>query len=183
MENIQPRLIQRSWTLGSSGRRAIALHRGRFARFGLVGLIGVGVNTLLLTLMVEVLKLNYLPAAVVATEATIIANFSLNDTWTFRTSRAGIAWFTRLKRYNLIALGGMVISLLVLMMLSKVLGIHYVVANLFGIGAATLWNYSVNARMTYRLRGHGTGQILPMDPRLESVLVLADSSRSGGNLP
>ena len=162
-----------------SGRRAVVLHRGRFMRFGVVGLIGVGLNTLLLTLMVEVMKIHYLPAAALATEATIIVNFALNDRWTFRASRTEISWLKRLKRYNLIALGGLAISLLVLMMLTSMLGMHYVLANLFGIGAATLWNYTVNSRMTYMLPGPVFERLAALDAPADPVFGLADSSRMG----
>lgn len=134
-----------------SRQGAVRRHSGRLLRFGVVGLLGVGLNTLILTLLVEIARLHYLPAAALATESTIIANFALNDRWTFRASRTTIPWLHRLKRYNLIALGGLVISLLVLALLSDLLGIYYVLANLVGIAAATLWNYTVNARLTYAL--------------------------------
>ena len=47
------------------------------------------------------------------------------------------------------ALGGLLISIAVLAALTYLLGIYYLFANFFAIGAATLWNYTVNHHWTW----------------------------------
>jgi putative flippase GtrA len=138
-----------SWS--SAG--GLLAHLRLILRFGLVGGSGILVNSGVLYALVAGLHWHQLPAAAVATETAIVTNFVLNDRWTFRDAAARTRWLGRLWRYNLVALGGLLISLAVLAVLSMGLGVHYLLANLVGIAAATLWNYGVNLRVTWALRG------------------------------
>jgi dolichol-phosphate mannosyltransferase len=124
-------------------------HGDLLARFGLVGMSGVVVNYTLLYLLAEVGDLNHLLAASVATEAAILSNFTFNNLWTFRYTRPKTSWRRRALQYNLFCLGGLVISVCVLAMLTYLVNIHYLVANIFAIGAATLWNYGANRYWTW----------------------------------
>jgi putative flippase GtrA len=124
-------------------------HKDRLVRFGLVGASGVLVNSTLLYLLTEVGGLNHLVAAVLATEITIFYNFSLNDRWAFGDVKPSIWWVRRVLRYNSIALVGLVISVAVLAVLTYLLSLNYLVANLFAIGAATFWNYAANSCFTW----------------------------------
>ncbi len=126
-------------------------HAHRFLRFGVVGGIGAVVNMVILYLLVAHGGWNHMAAAVIATETAILSNFALNDRWTFRDVTSPHGWVARMFRYNLIAGGGALISLGMLAVLTLGLGIHYLIANLIAIGAGTIWNYVVNARLTWTL--------------------------------
>ena len=126
-------------------------HLRLMARFGLVGGSGVLVNTMVLYILVAGFRWHQLPAAMVATEAAIISNFVLNDRWTFRYASVRDTWHGRLWRYNVVALGGLGISLAALAILTMGLGMQYLLANLVGIAAATVWNYGINLRVTWEL--------------------------------
>ncbi len=141
--NVQPpRLLLAAY--GAWFGQRIVAHGRCLARFGLVGASGVLVNTVLLYLLAEVGGMNHLLAAVFATQAAILSNFALNDRWTFRDSNPGTSVAQRAFRYNLISLGGLAISVAVLATLTHFAGLHYMFANLFAIGAGTLWNYAAN---------------------------------------
>jgi dolichol-phosphate mannosyltransferase len=135
-------------------KRHITAHAPRFARFGLIGASGALVNSAVLYVLVSRLTWSPLAAAVIATEAAIVSNFLLNDRWTFRDARGESALRLRLLRFNSVAGGGMMISLAALALLTRGLGVNYLLANLFAIGAATLWNYAANTRVTRTSRGH-----------------------------
>jgi dolichol-phosphate mannosyltransferase len=139
-------LLQRDAPLGR--------HARRFIRFGMVGGSGVLVNNALLLTLVELLRVPAIPAAIVATECAILSNFLLNDRWTFadvrRTSRRH--WSRRFASYNLLTLGGLVLSVGVLALLHGVAGVHYLLANLAGIAIGTLWNYGSNHHWTWARR-------------------------------
>ncbi len=124
----------------------------RFARFCLVGGSGVIVNMGLLWLLTEYVGLFYLVSAIISIETSIITNFTLNDFFTFpdRRARGFRCFVTRLLKFNLVSLGGLAINLAVLWTLTSVLGVFYLVSNLFGIAAATLWNYMVNSWWTWK---------------------------------
>lgn len=121
---------------------------GRAARFGAVGAAGVAVNTLALLALTQGAGLAEWQASPLATEAAILANFLLNDAWTFRDARAG-SGAARLLRYNGVALGGMAITVAALSLLTRVFGVGLLPANLLAVLCATAWNYAVNSRWTW----------------------------------
>jgi dolichol-phosphate mannosyltransferase len=124
----------------------------RFLKFSLVGGLGVFVNMGMLTVLTSA-GLGYLPGGVFAVETAIVTNFLLNEFWTFSDfskRRSGQA--ARLKRFikfNLFCLGGAIINLSVLWALTEYAGVYYLLSDLIGIGAATLWNYGMNANVTW----------------------------------
>ncbi|MFC2022971.1 glycosyltransferase [Chloroflexota bacterium] len=125
---------------------------GRFGKFCLVGLSGVVVNTGLLWLLTEGAGLFYLLSAAIAIETAIVSNYLLNDYFTFRDRRSGGAkpFFYRLLKFNIISLAGLGINIGVLSLLTEVFNVYYILSNLGGIVAATLWNYLVNTWWTWR---------------------------------
>ncbi len=138
------------WRIGTLLKNGVVTrHARRLVRFCLVGTSGVVVNITLLYLLTETGGLNYLVAAVFATEAAILNNFLLNDRWTFSDVKPGTSWLQRGLRYNSVALVGLVISVAVLAGLTYLLSLHYLVANLFAIGAGTLWNYTASSYFTW----------------------------------
>jgi dolichol-phosphate mannosyltransferase len=97
--------------------------------------------------------MGYLRAGAVAVEIAIGTNFLLNEVWSFADfSRRRPSLGARLRRFlnfNLFCLGGAAINLAILWILTEHAGVHYLVSNLVGIGAATLWNYGMNANITW----------------------------------
>lgn len=124
----------------------------RFFKFCLVGLSGVFVNQGLLWILTEFAGLPYQASAVISIETSIISNFILNDFFTFPQRRApgALPFFNRLWKFNLVSLVGAAINFGLLMLLTEVAGVHYLISNLCGIIAATLWNYLVNTSWTWR---------------------------------
>ena len=119
-------------------------------RFGLVGSSGVLVNTAILYFLGRVGGWNHVTAATVSTEAAILSNFALNDRWTFRAVQAPAGWLQRALRYNGVALGGLVLSVATLALLTGAFGVQYLLANLVAIQVATLWNYAGSVRFAWR---------------------------------
>lgn len=136
-------------------RRIAVAHSQRLIRFGLVGCAGVVVNMAILYLLVEHGRLNHLIAAAIASEVSILSNFVLNDRWTFRQVQARHSWLRRAAHYNAVALSGLAISLSALAFLTLYVGMHYLIANLFAIAAATASNYLLNLRLTWSTRADG----------------------------
>jgi dolichol-phosphate mannosyltransferase len=124
----------------------------RFVKFCLVGLSGVLVNMGLLWLLTEVVGLFYLLSAPISIETSIVTNFILNDLFTFsdRRSSGAKSLFRRLGKFNLVCLGGLGINTMVLWLLTEHVGVYYLVSNICGIAAATLWNYCVNTLWTWK---------------------------------
>ncbi len=170
-------------------RLILSTHGRRFVRFGLVGGVGAVLNTALLYLLVHFGRWSYVPAAAVATETAILSNFVLNDRWTFHDARGRSPWPRRVARYNVVALGGLVVSLVALALLTATLHLHYLVANLMAIGVATLWNYTVNARFTWVAhRADGpVAEVVEAEAawyrRVAGIVTLKDAGQRDSTLP
>jgi putative flippase GtrA len=135
----------------------------RLIQFSFVGATGVGVNTAVLYLLVQAGHLHYMVAAAIASEVAIISNFNFNDQWTFRDVGSRLSWLERLLRYNAIAVGGILVTLAVLAALTLTLGMPYLVANLFAIAAATIWNYLASSSFAWHAR-HSTSSSATAHP-------------------
>ena len=90
-----------------------------FARFGAVGASGALVNTAAFWTLTSVLHLASPIAAAFAFELALAGNFTLNHRWTF-VARAA-TWQHAFARYQLAALGGLVVQLASLALLTQTL--------------------------------------------------------------
>lgn len=118
----------------------------QMSKFLVVGGLGTLVNTGILVILYRLLHLALVVASALATELTIGHNFLWNDRWTF--GRRGVS-LNRFARFNVVSLGGQCVTILTLWMLVQHAGLHYVVANLIGIGLAMVWNLAVNMHWTW----------------------------------
>jgi len=122
----------------------------RFFKYAVVGLSGVIVNAGLLFFFTEYVGLFYLISSIIAVEISIISNFTWNELWTFQdlsNQHKGIV--KRFGKFNFVSIVGIIINVSVLFLITNFLGVYYLISNLFGIGAATLWNYFVNLKWTW----------------------------------
>jgi len=118
-------------------------------KFGIVGASGVVVNSVALFILHDLLDLSLLAASPIAVELAILNNFVWNNFWTFRTQGVQLA---RLAKFNLVSLGGLVITTIVLNTLVAYTGMYYLLANLIAIGVAMTWNFGINFLWTWRQR-------------------------------
>ncbi len=126
----------------------------RFLKFCLVGLSGVLVNLGLLQLLTEIVGLFYLVSAVFSIESSILSNFTLNEIWTFRERRTSPIKdvLNRAIKFNIVGIGGLLINMAILFLLTESFGIYYLISEMFGIGAAVLWNFTINTWWTWKVK-------------------------------
>ena len=122
------------------------LFRARLVRFGIVGLVGVGVNLVIVRLLFGQLHWAAPFASAIAVEASIIGNFLGNNRWTFSQRTISLARFLR---YNLAALGGLAITSLTFTLLLQHTNAPYLLADVVGIGLATGWNFAASTLWTW----------------------------------
>lgn len=123
----------------------------RILKFVVVGLTGTIVNLGILAILKEWAGIYYLLAGAIAFEVSVIWNFLLNDRFTFgdRKKPEG-TFFGRLLRFNVTSLGGFVIYLAMLALLTQVFGLYYIVSAAVGIVLGFGWNFTVNSAWTWR---------------------------------
>ncbi|HEX5417550.1 MAG TPA: GtrA family protein [Chloroflexota bacterium] len=113
----------------------------RFLRFAVIGGSGVVVNLIVIHILFAQLHWTPVIASALAVEAAILSNFVGNNWWTFEQRTFS---FFRLAKYNLVALGGLLITTVIFTVLMQRFGLSYIIADLIGIGAATAWNFAAS---------------------------------------
>ncbi|PMB00631.1 sulfonate ABC transporter permease [Fischerella thermalis CCMEE 5268] len=150
-------LLRLRLSTGHIGRFSQNFPVGRFVRFGLVGLSGVFVDMAVLYLLSDptTLGLPLTRSKIIAGEIAIFNNFLWNDAWTFAdVAMQQNSWRQRCKRFlkfNIICLAGLVLNVLVLNLVFNFLIHNRYVANLIAIAIATVWNFWVNLKLSWRV--------------------------------
>ncbi|WP_016951208.1 glycosyltransferase [Anabaena sp. PCC 7108] len=138
-------------------RRKVNFPVQRFLRFGAVGLSGVFVDMVILYLLSDPTTLAWplTRSKIFAGEIAIFNNFLWNDAWTFAdVSMQQKGWQPRLKRFvkfNVICLAGLVLNVLVLNIVFNFLVPNRYIANFIAIAVATIWNFWVNLKLSWRV--------------------------------
>lgn len=126
-------------------------HAVTLRRFVIVGAAAAGVQTALLAGLVEFVAIQYLPAAVVSIETTIILQYFVNNAWTFRDVRhtTGRGYLRGLAKTNLVRGSAIPIQVGVLAALVAGLDVMYLVANAVGIGVSGVYRYLLDRKWTW----------------------------------
>jgi dolichol-phosphate mannosyltransferase len=129
----------------------IRFHKSKeFFKFCVVGTSGVFVNMGIFIALTRIFGIALEYASPVAIELSIISNFILNNLWTFRARTVKSSLFKRFIRFHIVAFSAGVVNYITLLSLVYGLGLIDIVANLLGIVAATIVNYVLNSRWTWK---------------------------------
>jgi putative flippase GtrA len=128
-------------------------------KFNAVGLIGIAVQLLVLTILKTGAGMNYLTATVIAVETAVLHNFVWHERWTWqertRSNTGGLPG--RLVRFHvtngLISIGG---NLFLMWLFVSRLHLHYFIANLAAIATCSIANFLASDRLVFR-KEHPSG--------------------------
>jgi putative flippase GtrA len=121
------------------------LRTARIFRFAVVGGAGVIINTSVLYLLSRCAGLPLVAASALAVELAAIANYLLNDTWTFAVRSPSLRRFAK---FNTASLAGLALNVLSVLVLTR-LGFYFLVADLIGIAAGFAANYALSVRWVW----------------------------------
>lgn len=125
----------------------------RFLNYALVGSVGLVVNVLSLWALNHFTRLAVSHSVMLAVEASILSNFFLNNSVTFRKHRfKGAARLLRgLLTFNAICVTGALINHALALSLrqNELSNIYF--ATMVGYGVATFWNYIVNSHVCWKV--------------------------------
>ncbi|MFW2386774.1 MAG: GtrA family protein [Polyangiales bacterium] len=126
---------------------------GRMLRFGVVGLSGVAVNQGLLMLLHGSLGAPLLLSSLIAIEVSILTNFLLNHSWTWRVPFSEPGLLRRVFQYHAAAvLAAFAGNVIILVGAVELFGVDYRIANLIGIAVGTAINFTANELWIFRDR-------------------------------
>jgi dolichol-phosphate mannosyltransferase len=150
-------LLRLRLSTGRVGRlsRKVNFPIGRFVRFGLVGFSGVFVDLTVFYLLRTVIHLGLTRSTILSAGVAIINNFLWNDLWTFsdisQKQRDPHQRFKRFLKFSAICLAGVILQALIINFLFNVLGINEYLAKLIAIAVATVWNFWINLKLSWRV--------------------------------
>ncbi|MFB6115578.1 MAG: GtrA family protein [Candidatus Nanohalobium sp.] len=119
----------------------------RTAKFTATSVIGLGLETVILMVLVELLSSPLILAKLAGAEASIAAMFLLNNRYTY-SGRPGKV-LTRFVKSNAVRAGGIIISIAVLKV-GVMYGIWYPVANIIGVCVGFGFNYGLETLYTWK---------------------------------
>ncbi len=143
-------LVTRVTTLVANNRTEFK----RFAKFGVVGIIGSVVDFSILNLCIQIFGMPKWLANTFSFTAAVISNFTWNRLWTFPESRTK-PLLPQMGQFFVVNLGGYVINQVIFLSLD-----HYVfaswgtwgynVSKAIAIGVVLFWNFGINRIWTYK---------------------------------
>jgi putative flippase GtrA len=124
----------------------------RWIKFYFVGVLGIGVQMVVLWLLRSKLHVEYLIATALAVETAIIHNFCWHErfTWADRTG-CGRSMFRFFKFNAATGLFSIVGNLLVMKVLIDLAQLEYLLANLMAIGSCSLFNFVASDTLVFRM--------------------------------
>ena len=124
--------------------------RARIAQFALVGGAAAALQSGLLWLFVDIGGLYYLLGAVIAIEITIVAQYIVNNAWTFADrANQGDAFLGGLLRTNVVRGSAIPLQAALLYVFVTWGGLGYLVANLCAIIPSGVYRYVLDAKWTW----------------------------------
>jgi putative flippase GtrA len=124
------------------------IHLGEWAlalgRFGLVGLSGLVVNTILIAFFAEVVGINYVVAAILATQGSTLWNFSFTELWVFPGRQGARSRLHRMGMFYLVNNAALLLRIPLLFVLTSVIGVHYLLSNFLSLAGLTLIRYTIS---------------------------------------
>lgn len=129
------------------------LHRFRWIRFGLVGLVGAVISYPILYSLTEYAGLHYVVSAVCAVLVGATCNYYLNNRWTFKEQRRrGLRNHLKgwLSYQAMAAVGDYGVYLVVLVVLTELAGLWYMLSAVIALFGAFAFKYTLAKRFIWR---------------------------------
>lgn len=124
-----------------------------FIKFTLVGVLGAGVGTIIITYMANRIPPNVSPFVyfvpyLLSVEAGILVTFLPNDMWVFRKEKYKLSMWQRLGGYHGALFSGFIVQTIIFgfFLLIRMSSLW---AYFMGVGAAALWNYVVSRKAVF----------------------------------
>lgn len=119
----------------------------QFTRFTGVGVIGTAAQYAVLITFVRMGRIDPVWASSFGAVVGALVNYYLNYRYTFRSS---IGHGEAMLKFFAVAGIGLTLNLLVMSILARHLGLHYLLSQLLATGLVLLWNFAGNRFWTFR---------------------------------
>ena len=118
----------------------------QFMRFAMVGGIATAMQYVILVVLVHAGLAGAVAASSIGFAASSLANYALNRSFTFRSSKAHS---DALPRFFVVAMLGLALNAGLMWLFNVLIGIHYLIAQVLATGGTLLWNFALNRIWTF----------------------------------
>ncbi|MCW5653225.1 GtrA family protein [Hydrogenophaga sp.] len=117
-----------------------------FLRFASAGAVGTAAHYLVLVVLVSGLGLSAVVGSVCGSLVGALINYTINYHWTFRSSHGHRHAFPR---FMAVAAIGLAVNAASMFVLTALLGLHYLLAQVVATGLVLLLGFVLNAKWTF----------------------------------
>jgi len=118
----------------------------QFSRFVLVGGFSTALQYLILAVLVQAAGIDPVAASSLGYVLSALANYDLNYRLTFRSR---VRYVGGLFRFALVVTSGLLLNGLIMAAGTKLLGLHYLVAQVAATIVVLFWNFFAHRRWTF----------------------------------
>ncbi|MGB3307137.1 MAG: glycosyltransferase family 2 protein [Thermomicrobiales bacterium] len=122
----------------------------RFGQFGLVGISGLVVNSLLLALFTETFGIYYLISLLLATQGSSLWNFYLSEYWVFRRSELTRSRLYRGAFFLLMNNVALLARAPIVYVLTSMLGVNYLISNVISMVVLLVLRFAIADSVIWR---------------------------------
>jgi len=119
----------------------------QFASFTGVGAIGTAAHYCVLIALVDVLQLRPIPSSALGFTVGAFVNYSLNYRFTFRSTKMHRE---SMPKFFIVATAGLLLNTAIMGVLTAMLSVHYLLAQIVATAGVLVWNFSINRCWTFR---------------------------------
>ncbi|GGG19301.1 GtrA family protein [Paenibacillus aceti] len=119
----------------------------KFIRYGLVGIIGTLIHTVVLTLCVELFVFPAVLATIIGFALSLIASFRLNTVWTFTKSAGSNLNFVK---YTLTCSVGLLINVAIMYLVVDIFEGWYLLAQFIAIIIVPIFNFTLSKYWVFK---------------------------------
>ena len=119
----------------------------QFIKYVLIGILGTGLDFLLLYSLVEFFHLHYVLAAIISVAIVVWLSFSLNKYWTFANHEK--KYLFQLGKYILSHSLAYGLNLLILIILVEIFGLWYILAKAFATIISAICNFLLTKKWVF----------------------------------
>ena len=124
-------------------------HIKQFVKFGIVGVGNSIIDFAGFLIATRIFDLHYLAANTLSWTIAVSFSFVVNKFWTFRSRETAVIGKQSIK-FFIVSAVALALSLIILDILIRILGIHDLIAKILTIGIIVFWNFFLNKYWTFK---------------------------------
>lgn len=121
-------------------------------RFFIVSVVGYAIGTIVLWVFTDKIGLFYIFSGIIGAISSIMGDFILHQIWTFGYLPKERYFKEILKRFGKFAASkslGFLIALILLAFFTQIVGIHYLISNIFAVLGSFIFNYTMSSKWVW----------------------------------